>query len=288
MALRLPSMLRFGLLLLALVVFSSAQAQTTGKLTYVEGQVQVIRGAQALAAVAGLPLESSDIVETGSNAYVLLEFGNGMRLALGGDTRLMLRSLGSSKDGTVEFATLGGWLKAQSGTAEKDPGYRIDTPTLSVRSSDASLVLRVGAETNALFVESGAATAAVLDRRGRAGTSKALRRGNFLTQPADHSLVVRERPGQEFVAALPRPFRDPLPDLLDHFRNRPVNVRILGDADYASAGPWLQGPRTWRAGLVPRFSSRARDPEFRRGLVENLKLHSEWSRILYPERYRKH
>jgi hypothetical protein len=36
---------------------------------------------------------------------------------------------------------------------------------------------------------------------------------------------------------------------------------------------------------VKRFESRSKDSEFRRKLIENLREHPEWDRVLFPEKY---
>ena len=37
--------------------------------------------------------------------------------------------------------------------------------------------------------------------------------------------------------------------------------------------------------MLERFRQRAKDPQFRSKLIENLAAHPEWDRILFPEKY---
>jgi hypothetical protein len=39
--------------------------------------------------------------------------------------------------------------------------------------------------------------------------------------------------------------------------------------------------------MVERFHQRAKDPQFRSKLIENLAAHPEWGPVLFPEKYEK-
>lgn len=285
-------LIRACLLLAALIPLASpASAAPGGRLTYLEGQVRVIRDTRVLAAAPGLAVAEADLVETAPGAYALLEFPDGLRLGLGAGSRLMLRTLNPrGKDSAREFALLGGWLKAQSiPPADAPPrsagDYRVAAPALALQWREASFIFQAEAAGNAVFVEAGKLRAATVDARGRAATPAEVGAGRFVSLGADRTLAGAERPGQPFVAAMPRPFRDPLPPLLARFGEREVEARSLGEVDYAAVAPWLQGPQAWRGGLVARFTPRVRDPAFRQGLADNLKSHPEWERVLFPERF---
>lgn len=279
-------LLRACILLAALIPLAPAHAQSTARLTYLEGQVHVIRDTRVLAAAPGLAVAEADMVETAPGAYALLEFPDGLRLGVGASSRLMLRTLTPrGKDGVRELALLGGWIKAQSTLPAGARDYRVAGPALALQWREASFILQVGASESAAFVETGRLRATAFDARGRAAAPTEVGGGRFIALGSDRSLASRERPGAAFVEAMPRPFRDPLPPLLARFGDRQIDGRNLGEADYAMVAPWLQGPQTWRSGLVARFTPRVRDPAFRQGLIDNLKAHPEWERVLFPERF---
>lgn len=276
--------LRVWLLFAVLIPLAPAYAQATGKLTYLEGQVRLIRDTRVFAAAPGASIAESDLIETAPGGYALIELADGLRFAVGTDSRLMLRSLNPrGKDAVREFALQRGWFKAQSAAAAARD-YRVTTPMLSVQWRGASFILQAD-DTTAMFVEEGSVRAGVIDGRGRTGAASELHSGRYLAQGADRQLSSQERPVQSFVAALPRPFRDPLPVLLGRYAQREVEPHLLGEVDYATVAPWLQGPQAWRNGLVVRFTPRSRDAAFRQGLVDNMKSHPEWERVLFPERF---
>ncbi|WP_041642904.1 FecR domain-containing protein [Azoarcus olearius] len=276
--------LRHHACLLLLALFPvAALAQAGARLTYLEGQAQVIRDVRLLAAAPGLALAEADIVETAPGAYALLEFPDGLRLALGGDSRLLLRTLTPRGKDTREFALLQGWAKAQSGASSAAAETRLLLPTLTLQWREASFIINAAAA-SALFVEGGSLRLAN-EGRGRGAAPLELRGGRFVAQAADRTLSEAERPAPAFVAALPRPFRDPLPALLARFGDRQVEARVLGEVDYAAVAPWLKAPPPWRTGFVSRFTPRTRDAAFRQHLADNLKAHPEWERVLYPERF---
>lgn len=279
-------LLRACILLAALIPLAPALAQPAARLTYLEGQVHVIRDTRVLAAAPGLAMAEADLVETAPGAYALLEFPDGLRLGVGAGSRLMLRTLTPrGKGGVRELALLEGWIKAQSALPASAPDYRVAGPALALQWREASFILQVGAGASAAFVETGRLRATAFDARGRAAAPNEVGGGRFIALGSDRSLTIRERPGAAFVEAMPRPFRDPLPPLLARFGDRQVDGRNLGEADYAMVAPWLRGPQAWRSGLVARFTPRARDPAFRQGLIDNLKAHPEWERVLFPERF---
>jgi hypothetical protein len=83
-------------LALALALLSSSAAclaQTpAARITILEGDVQVIRGARAAAAVLGLALNDGDIVHTpAGSTLVRIEFSDQVMLDLGPATRVLLR-----------------------------------------------------------------------------------------------------------------------------------------------------------------------------------------------------
>lgn len=278
---------RLWLLFVALISLAPAHAEGGGKFTFVDGQVQLVRGTQVLAAAPGLAVDESDLIETKAGGYALIEFEDGLRLGIGTDTRLMLRTLHPRAKAAVhELAVLGGWVKVQSALAQGVKDYRVLAPGLNLQWREASFIVRIEDGLAAFYVESGALRTSVLDRRGRPSVPSEVRAGRFGAQGANGALASRERPSEAFVAAMPRPFRDPLPPLLSRFGARVVEPRIVDAVSYAEVAPWLQGPKPWRSGFIARFRPRLTDSGFRQDMVSNMKAHPEWDRVLFPEKYR--
>lgn len=280
-------LIRAWLLFAALIPLAPAwaQAQAQGRLTFLEGQVQLLRDTRMFGAVPGVALAEADILVTAPGGYALLEFADGVRLGLGPDSRLMLRKLAPRGRDGRELSLLRGWVKAQAALPAGARDYVIATPTLALQWREASFIVQAEAAGAAAFVESGSLRAQAVDRQGRPGAPLEVRGGRSLGQGGDRALAARERPAPAFVEAMPRPFRDPLPSLLARFGDRQIDARLLGEVDYAVVSPWLQGPQAWRGGLVGRFTPRSRDAAFRQALIDNLKAHPEWERVLFPERF---
>lgn len=276
-------LLRCFLTLVACLHLIPAFAQADVRVTFVDGQMKLLRGTQVLLAAPGVVVLDADILETAPKAYALIEFPDGVRLALGDETRLMLRTLASGgKPAMREFAVLQGWVKIQSPAASV-ADFQLQGLRWSIQGRETSVIVRDDAM---LFVEHGAVAVSVSDLKGRAGTPQRLNSGRFGVLDENRALVLQERPAEVFVTAMPRPFRDPLPRLLERFKGREVEPRPAGEVAYGDVAHWLQGPQPWRSGFVARFRPRLGDKAFRQQLADNVARHPEWDRILFPEKYR--
>ncbi|NMG33713.1 hypothetical protein GRF61_04525 [Azoarcus sp. TTM-91] len=274
------------LVALALLPSAAALAQSPGVLTFVNGGARVVHDTRVYPATAGLALEATDLLETGSGGFAILEFADGSRVALGGESRLMLKALppdaDKAGDKPGELALLTGWLKSEGGKA----AWQLDTPWQRANWRSANVIARVTAEGSTAFAEFGEASSTLLNSDGRStGAASTLKRGQSAAVSAQRKLNLQNRPTEDFVAALPRPFRDPFPALRSRFGdgNAPEGG---AEVAYADVAPWLQGPRFWRGGLVTRFTPRLADAGFRRELAASMKAHPEWDRVVFPEKYR--
>jgi hypothetical protein len=84
---------------------------------------------------------------------------------------------------------------------------------------------------------------------------------------------------------MPRHFRDNLPVLLERVKNKRVEPKREHEVAYAEVEAWLKAGLPMRKTFVKRFEARAKDAEFRRKLIENLREHPEWDPVLFPEKY---
>ena len=48
---------------------------------------------------------------------------------------------------------------------------------------------------------------------------------------------------------------------------------------------WLSAEPALRSHFAMRWRALARQPDFRAGLVANMRSHPEWDRIVFPEKY---
>jgi hypothetical protein len=84
---------------------------------------------------------------------------------------------------------------------------------------------------------------------------------------------------------MPRHFQDNLPILIERVKNKRAEPKREHEVTYTEVEAWLKASSSIRRTFVKRFEIRSKDPEFRRKLVENLREHPEWDRVLFPEKY---
>jgi hypothetical protein len=48
---------------------------------------------------------------------------------------------------------------------------------------------------------------------------------------------------------------------------------------------WLKAEPSVRKALIPRWESNAREPTFKKALIDNMHHHPEWDRIVFPAKY---
>lgn len=256
----------------------------------VQGEVKLIRHSERYALQEGNALADGDIVETAPDAFVQIEFDDSSSVELGGSTRILLgpRMPRVRMQGPAQFYLLKGWAKAtpRRHAETAPPG---DTPVrfvgqrVEVEARGGSVIALVDGKAFALFCERGSCRGTPRDP---VGAPIVLAAGDFASQPAGGGkAVVAERPSPVFLDGLPKPFRDSLPlraSLFPAPRPQPKPGRPI---DYADVGHWLQAEGALRPPLVAEWRGRADDPDFRNELVAHLKLHPEWERILFPERF---
>jgi hypothetical protein len=270
----------------AFLIWASGPAlgQTVGTLTIAEGGVQLVRGAMSYAAPRGAALQNGDMLATDPKGQAQIEFEDGAILNLSSGTRVLLLSA-QSAGGEPGVALLPGWVKFTRKAAKGGKPYRYIMPLARLGTAGATGVLRIREDSSEVFIESGAARLVELSKAGSPGGSRDMRGGDFLVRGAAQATTVSPRPAAEFIKAMPGYFRDDLPVALPRARGKNVELTREHDATYAEVEPWLKASAPIRRPLVERFRGRAKDPQFRGKLIENLAAHPEWDRILFPEKY---
>jgi len=268
---------------LVLLLAASAAAAEAGIYTIVEGDVRVLRETAWFRLVPGARAREGDIVDA-VNEYseVQLEWAGGGVTNLQGPALVHTGAVvaAENKSGAAELVVQRGWIKAAAGKRT----MRLRLPNATLDFADAIVVARGDAQRSELFVESGSAKFTPVAARGKAQTALDATSGEYLERVGDRAAVEQPRPPQAFVAALPRPFRDALPALADHFGEEPELVRGR-EITLAEAEPWL-APGASRRTFVRRFTPRLSDPAFRAAVNARITAYPEWDRILHPDKYR--
>jgi len=261
-------------------------APPVATMTIVDGAAVVIRDATKLAAAEGVRLSREDIVETSATSrLVRIEWADGTLLDLGPDTRALLspRLTGDKGRASVLVHLLSGVAKVTRPLGHAPATAVMSSTAFDVTSMTHSAVFLVQPAEVYAFAESGEVT---LQPRagGKAQAIFNLKRGEFFTQPAGAKGAVMQRPAPAFIQRLPRPFLDTLPSRAALFKDHKVEPWRLGSITYGDTSAWIDAEGL-RPSFVTRWKSLANDPEFRKGLIANLRAHPEWNRTLFPEKH---
>ena len=273
------------LVLAALATVSAATAvaaapEPAQRLTLLEGSARVVDGARASAAVPGLALAPGAIVETAADSrLVRIEFADGSVADLGPQSRVMVAPRGfAPREGKAPaLYLLDGWVKQIA--APDAPAAGLATPGIDLLPFTGAVVVNAAAGAHRVFVESGRAR---LQERRRGGATVAVSGGEMYAADSGLGGTVTPRPGADFVAAMPRMFRDRIPSQAARFKDASVVAPALPPPDYAALHAWLAAEPLIRRDFPRRFAVLARQRPFRTSLEEGLAQFPEWRPVLYP------
>jgi hypothetical protein len=265
------------LLCFSLLVSSLACAQATSVVGILEGSATLIRQTTRYALAEGVALNEQDIIETAPGAFAQIELPGGVLVSIGESTRLMLRPRVGKGLAPTALYLLQGWLKTSTSGAF---GYA--SPTFEIATQGATTVVYTMGARYEVFLESGAAK---LTQREGSQTVSQLAGGDFAQRREGATATVARRPTPEFLAKLPRQFRDSLPARGEQFAKRHVAPKALGEIAYTDVAAWLRTEPGLRLPLLPLWKSRAADLTFRAAAKANLAQHPEWEPYADPEGY---
>ena len=245
-----------------------------GMALYAEGGAfTIVRHDKLLTGSQGVTVQLGDMIDTGPNAFVAIRASDGSLIGLGHSTSVYLLQLGHL---TTLFVTKG-WVKVDA----RSDVMRLAGPRLGLQGRTVVMLLHVDDQLNALFVEQGTAKLIVREA-GVTRAGKEVGSSQFFSLDAEGELASQTRPSDAFIAAMPVPFQDTLPERPPSGLNEREAAQ-LRPVTYADVQAWLIIPRELRGGFIQRFSPRLADPAFRAALDAHLNLHPEWKPVLYPE-----
>jgi hypothetical protein len=236
-------------------------AESVARLTLLDGQAALIRGAEVAAAPLGLALQAGDIVESSKGAaLVRIEFNDRRVLDLGPDTRVLLLpppAPGRSRRPAQAYV-LSGWTKLSSSSGEASV-----ISNLAEASTAGSVLLQVAPRRTSVFAETG--PAGVLPQ-GSASSLAALNLGpgQFATLSADRASQEGPLPPPAvWLAGVPRALRESPSPRLERFANVTIVPDAPRDVTAADVEPWLNAEPRLRAELRSRWALVLRDNEAR-------------------------
>lgn len=252
-------------------------AQSAPLVGILEGSATLIRHTTRHALAEGVALNDQDIVETAPGAFVQIELPGGVLVGMGESTRLMLRPKVARGLAATPLYLLEGWLKT---TATGSFAYT--SPAFELATQGASTVAHVSGAQFEVFVESGTAK---LASRGSAQGTMQLAAGDFAQHREGLMPTSARRAAPEFLAKVPRQFRDRLPARAERFARRTTTPKPLGDIAYPDVSAWLRTEPGLRLPLLPLWKARASDLTFRAAAKADLPQHPEWEPYADPEGY---
>jgi hypothetical protein len=266
------------LFLASLLASSLACAQPVSVVGIVEGGATLIRKTTRYALAEGVVLNEQDIIETAPGAFAQIELPGGVLVGVGESTRLMLRPRVGKGLTPPPLYLLQGWLKTSTSGAF---GYA--SPSFEIATQAATAVVYTTGAQYEVFLESGAAK---LTSRDGAQTIVQLASGDFAQRQEGAKPTVARRAAPEFLAKVPRQFRDRLPARGEQFAKRNVAPKALGEIAYTDVAAWLRTEPALRLQLLPLWRPRAAaDLTFRAAAKAGLAQHPEWEPYADPEGY---
>jgi hypothetical protein len=273
--------------MIAIALFASAQAAGAAKptpiVTILQGRTSVIRGLLQFDAAEGMVLLADDLVRTNKETFLRIEYSDQTSIELGPDTWLQLNHPSRRRGTRPALYLLEGWLKVAAGKAEAGAKPAFASVGMDVVDLTGVVVIRATNASHELFAEQG--TARWIDKNPHGVEPITLKQGDFLVAAQNEPPKLQGRPRADFMAALPRAYRDTLPFRYDLFKDRPVASKGQVQFAYVDVEPWINGEPSVRRQFVSVWRRKANDDAFRASLDRDLQKHPEWDPVLHPEKY---
>ena len=279
----------YAALLIALAMLPAHGAEPTlGVISIKEGELVVLRETREFAAAEGLRLRADDIVRSHEGTRLArIELDDGSVLDLGPATELLLqpRAFTTASEPGLSLYLLRGWLKLGTASGNGASNVVLAMPQLGVARLSGSVVVRATPQASFVFVETGRAD--VFERAdGQPAGPHSLKDGDAFAARAGRAGALHRRPPVDLIDGLPRAFADALPRRATLWQGRIVETGAGSEPLYASVAPWINAESLLRPSFVQRFAPLARERGFRAGLVAELRAHPEWTRVLFPEKFK--
>jgi hypothetical protein len=261
----------------------AGSSRTVGIVTILQGHATVIHGLSQFDALEGVRLFADDLVRTDKEAFVRVEYEDKTWLELGPDTVMQISHPASRRGKAPALYLMAGWLKV--GCNEPAAGTHQSMSSIGIDLLDLSgiIVVRANKDSHEIFAEQG--TARWINRAARAAEPISLNKGDFLSASASSSAMIQPRPSADFLAAMPRAYRDSLPIRYAVYSGRPVTGANERAFSYSEVQSWLDAEPQVRKQFLVTWRRKLQDPAFREALDGEMALHHEWDPILHPEKY---
>jgi hypothetical protein len=257
-----------------------AAPSLTGLVAIADGEpFTIVRGTSLNTATRGVTLAAGDMIATGPGAFLAVEMQGGSLVGIGPFTQVYFMQRSAADAPTL--VVLKGWVKADIRSGPKGPPMRVIGTRLGIQSHQAVVLLYVDERSDAAFDEEGSGTLLLRDDASTR-TGKETQANQFFVREERADVITQPRPSPDFVAKMPVPFRDPLPEHASAKLKKTVTPQFVREVSYSDVQQWLNMPRDWRSGFIGRFRGRLKDPAFFAAMDASMAQHPEWQPILHP------
>ncbi|MGL6109793.1 MAG: hypothetical protein ACRC2B_06780 [Rubrivivax sp.] len=255
-------------------------AGAVGVVTILDGEATLLRERDKLTLAEGVRVAADDIIELGAKGrFLRIEFSDGASLGLGPDTRVQLLPRLAPERGrpAPRLYLLSGWAKLG---AAPSTATALATPWFGVSTLTGAGVFAVQADGALAFAESGDLTLRPL--RPQPGAPIGLKSGELLSLGGNAKPQLLARPSASFTQAVPKTFLDNLPARSALFQAKQTDPKPIGAVAYADVQAWIDAEPALRKANLARWKPLAANPQFRKGLLADMKAHPEWRVVLFP------
>ncbi|MCP5368997.1 MAG: FecR domain-containing protein [Hyphomicrobiales bacterium] len=130
------------------VPWSSPAAASDGTVKSVSGTAHILRGAERIPAQAGMPVQASDLIETGADGKLGITFKDNTRMSFGPNSRFALeeyafdpKEQNLSLTGKIAYGTMS-FVSGQIGKLAPDK-VKLDTPMGSIGLRGTKILVKV-------------------------------------------------------------------------------------------------------------------------------------------------
>lgn len=238
----------------------------------------IVRRANLQTGSKGVTLIAGDIIETGPSAFLAIEMQGGSLVGIGPSTQVYFMQ----RADVATLVVLRGWVKADIRAGSKAGPMRVVGTRMGIQSRQAVVLLYADDRSDAIFDEQGSAML-LLREDAATRAARETQPNQFFVREDRRNEISQPRPSAEFVAKMPIPFRDPLPEHASlKLPKKLVAPQLVREVNYPDIQTWLAIPRDWRTGFIGRFRGRLKDPAFFAAMDAHMPLHPEWQPILHP------
>lgn len=248
--------IRLVVVFAALLPVAPAQAAIVGVFTQVQGEVQLLRGENYLAAENGVEIEPQDIVETGAQSSTQLDMEDGSVFRLGPGTRLVVSEykLDSNKNVLVAgLDLLNGWMRFAVSKLKQEGNYSMRTPVLTIGVRGTEGVIEAANEQGGLHLHEGLVEVGSAGQDLPATAPVRVTSGEYIQRQRGRAFQRLAQPPPEFARRLPPAVQHKLVRQAQTLKTRGMSPKVIRAVTREDAQRYLKNHPHMPERLQQRF-----------------------------------